>query len=117
MKNIFLILTSISFLFSSCQKDDSVSSYDIHLQVNGNFLTQIYMRSTQLDFDVTNVPTHEWSADHPYWGNDTLHLTGVQVTDSLNPVIVKVIVSQNGTSNTYIDSNATSCTLNVILPK
>ena len=105
-------------ILNACKKQDPQHSYTIQMTVTGSHLTQIYCRSGQNNFDVVNVPTNHWSAGTQWNGDDTLHLTGVQWTDSITPVVVSMVVDQfDGPTITYKDSDATSKTLDVVLPK
>lgn len=97
MKKVLALLVLSVVVFSSCEpEDDGPSYYAINMRVQGNDLTQIYFRSGNWNFDVTNVPNISWSVDNQIYGNDSIALYGVQVPDSANKIKVTVTL-QKGT--------------------
>lgn len=113
---VFLLISFISCKYY----EPDPPTYGIQVKVEGNQLNQIYFRSTQQNFDVTNVPTKHWLVDmsNRMKGNDTILLYGRQTTDTITPIIVSIRVNYNdGPTLTYSDTGATEAQVKVYLPK
>jgi hypothetical protein len=96
MKKVLALLVTAVVILSSCvPEDDGPSYYSINMRVQGNDLTQIYLRSTNWNFDVTNVPNISWSVDHQIYGNDSIALYGLQVPDSANKIKVTITLQKD----------------------
>ena len=116
------LLAIILATFISCKKyyEKDPPTYGIQVKVEGNQLSQIYFRSTQQNFDVTNVPTKHWLVDmsNRMTGDDTIMLYGRQITDTITPIVVSIRVNYNdGPTLTYSDTDATEARVKVYLPK
>lgn len=118
LTRIALLAALMVTIITGCKpEDDGPENYTITYKVDGSSITQIYFRSHQQDFDVTNVPTHHWGSTNVLLGADTITLYGRQaVTDSLNPIIVTLMVGHNGAPTlTYSDTNATATSVSAVL--
>jgi hypothetical protein len=98
MKKVLALLVTAVVILSSCvPEDDGPSYYSINMRVQGNDLTQIYLRSTNWNFDVApnTVPNISWSVDNRIYGNDSIALYGVQVPDSANKIKVTITLQKD----------------------